>query len=419
MFDKTGISLLCLMTLSACSPSKSSTPAVEDTETTTTTEEPTTTPKAGTLALEKLTPGEVFTTLGTAITSVGQVKNASNVSLSPGTLAISALALAGTDDCTVSGGAKETVAPANTGKFVGYSAYCDLSMHPDGPDTTLGGIDRIQGVLCAMEGNLVFDGVERTLDLPVTTKCFSQSFVDMLSGYGLTSLKEKVTATVGVSATVGSTAYEKVIQMTAAVKEEGFDYTILITQKDGILASAVLDGDVSKVFKTFAIKLDINDPGSIVYEGRFTKAPEGDTSFPLARHIRVVANGTFDQTTKAFTALTKLNYLFWDVNAGDSEGSFSDKMMSVSGSPDAGFKAIYAGAVPAFASVSAYTPTEDKVLCYGGTCEGNAGLVPQATADFSFAKSLLSTDASYLDATTWFKTTGPLSFEAVTLTGVQ
>ena len=47
------------------------------------------------------------------------------------------------------------------------SAYCDLAMHPDGPDTTLGGIDRVQSILCALGANLVFDGKSHDIDMVV------------------------------------------------------------------------------------------------------------------------------------------------------------------------------------------------------------------------------------------------------------
>jgi hypothetical protein len=166
------------------------------------------------------------------------------------------------------------------------------------------------------------------------------------------------------------------------------------------------------------MSLSTGTPAMIRYEGRFTRV-EGEND-GWRRHLRVMATGSFDATTRAFTAIDGLQYVFWDTQLA---GGF--KFMSVKGSPAAGFRAVgLDGASDAF-TLSSYqfdpaaTPPS-KWICYGtGACTDNAGIAPTSEADLGFAKSLVAEDAAFIPFATWHGNHGPLAFDEVTLAAEQ
>lgn len=371
------------------------------------------TPGAGTVALE-LAPVEMFQTIGAALVSVGEVKNSEGIGLYPGNVALTT-ELTESKPCKNSGGPNvdnDDKTISGTARFAGWAAYCDLSQHPDGPDTTLGGIDRIQGLLCAMDGQYAFDGVATEVLMKVDTTCFSEAFVAMAQEMGVAVIKHVVTARLGVSSDFGSPLYEKSLHLEPAAGETvGFAYDVTLTQEEGTLAAAVRGGSSNKVdtdSDAFAIRLTTSASGSIRYEGRFSSL--SGNSDPKARHLRVLAEGNYDATLGTFTSLSKLNYLYWDVYFGGG-----DSVMTVTGAPGAGYLATKVAASPAF-ELSRYNA---DTYCYAGDCNGNSGLTVSTTDDFAFAKSVVATDPSFVDAKTWFKRHGPLSFSSVSFAGEQ
>lgn len=351
-------------------------------------------------------PSKMMAAMGSAMVSVAEVKNADGVNLNPGTVAVSG-ALALTDEpCKHSGG--PAVQAATGGENAAMSAYCDLAKHPDGPDTTLGGIDRVQGLLCAIEGKFQYDGKDTEVLIELSDKCFSPAFVAMAKEMGLTAIKHIVNAKDGVDPKFGNVHYKKSIDLKPAPgEEEGFAYKMQLSEDNGTLSAAVagLSDAGDEYVDAFAIALKTSAPASIRYEGRFAEFKDSDA--PKGRHLRVFAKGTYDDAKKSFTGVEGLEYLYWDVFAD------ADYLKSVKGSPTTGYKAVSLSSTPSFVLAN-YVVEPDDTLCYGGSCTGNTGLIPTTEADFAFAKHAVKGDADFVEPNAWFLGQGPLAFESVT-----
>jgi hypothetical protein len=379
----------------------------------------------GTLALDTLTETQLVQTMSNALVSAAQAQDAAGASLNPGTVALST-GLTATETCSASGSPIVVEGAVNEGQFAALSAYCDLTKHPDGPDTTLGGIDRVQGILCAL-APITYDGQPHDVMMKITEDCFDKTFVDMVHEQfcgetpemcpgGVVTMPHTVTATKIDAST--DNGYDRTLTIEVPAGKEGFAYHIKLVQTDERLAAAVYDpaSDAEKGV-VFAMSLDLGSPATIRYEGRFTRR-EGELD-GWRRHLRVLANGSFDVTTRSFTAIDNLRYVFWDTYLN---GGF--KFMSVKGSPTAGFRAIGLDGGDAFALASyQFDPTAtppSKSICYGsGDCTDNAGITVSAEADLAFAKSLVPEDAAFLPFATWHGSHGPLAFDDVTLAAEQ
>ncbi len=406
------------------SASASETEEASDDETMTTEEGQ----QPGTLAFEPLSDAELIGTIGNALVSAAESEDDAGASLNPG-LAITTLATV--DTCKASGSPNvDENSALSSAQIAGLSAYCDLSKHPDGPDTTLGGIDRIKGILCGL-GNVEYDGTAREIAMKVTTECFSQTFVDMVSEQfcqdpgacpnNTAVIQHIVTAQKITGAATDGSAFDRSITLTPPAGKEGFAYNIKLVQTETLLAAAVYESTSNaENGGTFAVSLSTGSPAMIRYEGRFNKIEDQQANDGWFRHIRVLAKGTFDQASKVFTGLESMQYVFWDtyLNGGSN-------FKSVVGSPSAGFKAIGVGGGSAPFDIATYdiatdTTPANKTLCYGtGECTDNAGLSVKAAEDLAFAKSMIMDDDLFVDYDTWFNSHGPLQFTAVTLAAEQ
>lgn len=400
---------------------QTSTGTATETETASETETATETAATGVLALGE---SEAVQVMGAALVSAATVEDANGASLNPGTLALQT-GLTQTEDCKASGTPNiPDVNDLTAGQVAALNAYCDLSKHPDGPDTTLGGIDRVQGILCAL-GEIEYDGQPRNVDLKITTECFSDTFVEMLQEMcaedasmcpdGIPTFPHVVTAS-KLEDDEGK-GFEKLILIEVPEGKQGFAYNVKLVQSEEHLAASVYDPDGgADDGLVFGIALVFGSPATIRYEGRFTRL-EGDGGQNWRRHLRVRAVGALDDKTKAFTSLTDLQYVFWDTDAANGSGKF----MSVQGSPADGFRAVGLDAGEAFdVSQYAFTIPGDKTVCYGsGDCTGNDGIAPKTEADLGFVKSLVVDDAAFIDFSAWFANHGPLSYETITLEAEQ
>ena len=361
----------------------------------------------------------MFAATQASLESVANSKaTGSQESLYPGALAIGTNLTTADDPatvCTTSGSPKDTEASTDEGraKHVAKVAYCDLAMRPDGPDTTRGGIDRIQGFLCATKDQLTYDGVKKEFSLSFTTPCFSQTFADMVksqNGNSSTSPAE-VTSFSSVSAKDGNAAYSKLIVILVPAFE--LKYTIQLKQTDTMIAaSAVLEepGE-SSMGDALAIRLDTGDAGSIRYEGRFGAFRDSDQL--KARHLRVIAKGKVNAASGIFSEVSSLNYLFQDIYS--ENGS---KVQTVIGSPAAGYRATYQYGTN-YLSFGTFA-SSPATLCYGGgTCSGNAGLKIATEEDLKFGRALIKNDSVAKDSVTWFKAHGPMVFETVSFAAEQ
>lgn len=370
---------------------------------------------SGTLAIE-LTESQIIATLGNALVSAAVASDANGASLNPGTVAIEA-ALDDSDECSASGTPLVNESSISAGQYAGLSAYCDLSKHPDGPDTTLGGIDRIQGIACALEP-LEYDGETREVGLKVTEGCFSQTFVDMMKEScaedpalcpdGVVTLRQMVTANKIEGASAGS--FNRLITLAQVEGTTGFSYHIKLVQEEGLLAASVYDPeDEGGNGTAFSVSLSTKSPAAIRYEGRFTRT-EGDNE-GWRRHVRNFAQGDYDQEARTFTAVSRLDYVFWDTYLN---GSY--KFLSVKGAAADGFRAIGLSGPDSFNVSSYQAETEGANLCYGsGSCSGNDGITVSGTDDLLFAKTLVTNDASFVPFADWFAQQGPLAFTSVAL----
>lgn len=378
--------------------------------------------KTGDLALDLSNPTQVVAAMGAAMVSVAEVKSADGVSLNPGTVAVTTSLALTEETCKHSGGPSETLQTKTGGEYAAYAAYCDLSKHPDGPDTTLGGIDRVQGVLCAIEGKFPYDGAEHEIVVTLEEKCFSKEFVAMAKEQNVSSMKQiaKGWDKHETNTEFGNAGYDRFISLKLAPGEEvGFVYDMQLSKKENTLSVAIMGGMEQEAESPdfFAISLDTDAEGSIRYEGRFSQFD--DKNSPRSRHLRVLAKGGYDPTKKAFTSVDQLEYLYWDVYKPVAPSTESgDSIRSVKGSPGAGYKAISVSAQPAF-ELPDYVPADDDAFCYSGDCADNAGLYPTKEEDFAFAKNTLKEEQSFYSGKKFFQDKGPLAFESVTFAGEQ
>jgi|GEM_PF-2639400 len=380
---------------------------------------PSVVPSPATGSLAVLPPDEVFATTQTSLASIANVKATDGQSsLYPGALAVSAGLVATEVDpstvCKTSGNPKDEESGLqgnDRAKHVAKVAYCDMAMRPDGPDTTRGGIDRLQGFLCAVRDHLTYDGVKQDITLKFTTACFSETFASMVKKeMGTDEAAANVTSYSSVSAEKGNAEYSKLIEINLS----SFDlsYTIQLKQTETMLAaSAILEKATdSTTGDAIAIRLETGATGSIRYEGRFAN---GFNDGPGTRHLRVYATGSADPVTGAFSSVGNLQYLFQDVYKDNNA-----KVQTVTGSPTAGYKAILQNGTN-FANWETFE-TAPPTFCYGGRdCAGNDGLKVSKADDEKFGRSLSFGDAAAKDVTAWFKAHGPLSFESVTFAGEQ
>ena len=153
-------------------------------------------------------PADALKGVSTGMTSVAEVKSEKGNTVNPAAVALH-LADVSTY-CKATGAPVEGVVTGGTGKYAALVAYCNFARHPDGPDTVLGAIDRVQGILCAL-GDLTYDGTQRTIKMKFTTACFTQTFVDMADaelGKNV-EVDAVVTAKEPVDSTFGSADYAK------------------------------------------------------------------------------------------------------------------------------------------------------------------------------------------------------------------
>jgi hypothetical protein len=376
----------------------------------------------GTLAI--LSDSQLVATMSSALISAAEAEDDKGSTLNPGIVAIS-IALTTTETCKNSGSpnvADDVILPG--GQLAALAAYCDLAKRPDGPDTTLGGIDRVQGILCAI-GNIEYDGKAHDGDMKISTDCFSENFVDMVKEQlctsetacpgGIPVLKHIVTGTKVAEAEVKAGGYDRSLKIEVPEGKEGFAYDIKLLQTKDLLAAAVYEpnGGIEDAM-VFAVSLSTATPAAIRYEGRFIRTDEDKADQNWRRHLRVMATGTYDAAKSQFTAIDSVQYLFSDIFPS---GGF--RLKSVKGSPAAGFRSIEIDGSDPF-DLANYAVTSYNSLCYGtGNCSGNDGLVVKAETDFAFLKTVVPEDAAYVEFGTWFKEKGPLTYTEVTFAASQ
>lgn len=363
-------------------------------------------------------PASALKAVSTTMTSVSEVKSPKGNTMNPSVLAIPLADV--TKYCRSTGTPIDGVNDGGEGKYAALFAYCNFAMHPDGPDTVLGAIDRVQGVLCAL-GDLTYDGVERTIKMKFTTACFSSTFVKMVEdelGAGK-EFDAVVTATTPVNSSFGSVDYEKSITFNIAAIN--FSYDILYQQSASVLSAAIKEGTgIDSDGTYFAVKLDrgatLTSNGTLAVDGRFTTKTEQNGGTPSVRHVRTFAKGKYDLTTNSMTSLSSIEFISADYNS-----SGSAYLRSVKGNPTNGVYAVSAqvnsgGLTDYAAYATAASSSATNVYCFGdGDCAGNTGINISSAADLKFLTSCKLDHADYINAKTMFLRTGPLAFTGVTL----
>jgi hypothetical protein len=348
-----------------------------------------------------------------ALSSAADVESPNGVTLNPGSLQTS---LVGAKDfCKTSGTPKDEIYTSGTGEYAALFAYCSFAMRPDGPDTIMGAIDRVQGWLCAM-GELEYDGESHDIDFEITTDCFSETFVEMVKEEGLS----KTTATV-----IAGTPKEAV-----GVNNDGFTigihfeipeiekiYDILYTQEEAVLAAAIKEGsgENGENGDYFAVYLDRGSDGEgtgiVRVDGSFTViAPE---NFPNARHVRAFVTGPYDVDKAKLTDVENLEFASWDYFSTSGANT-----KTLAGNPSDGYMARYASASAgdALTLATGYTTSDSQKLCYGdGDCDGNPGILIDDNKKLFFATSIVYGNADYVSAAEKFSDNGPLDFDGVDL----
>jgi hypothetical protein len=362
-----------------------------------------------------VSPAAAFTKVSTTMSSLAEIKSPKGNTMNPSSLAVPLAEVS--DHCKTSGTPKESTYTSGTGKEAAMYGYCNFAMHPDGPDTVLGAIDRVKGMLCAF-GDLTYDGVERTVKFKFTTDCFSKTFVDMVAEQlgADREFSATLTASEPVKSDFGSTEYSKSI--TFDVPEVSFSYDILYTQNGSVLSAAIKDGTgVDADGSYFAINLDrgatATSEGALRVDGRFTvKDDTSNSSPPASRHVRAYATGMYDLVTSSMTTLSKVEFITADLR---STGNAS--LRSIKGTPTDGVYAIKVDvSTAADTDYAAYTPTSEATYCFGdGDCTGNTGINVSSADDLKFLTSCKLGSSSYKSATEMFKTTAPLSFTSIKL----
>lgn len=405
------ISILSLLVISqvviSCGKKKEKDPSAEE-------------QRANALAVA-VEPADALKGVSTAMSSVGEIKSEKGTTMNPAALALP-LAEASTY-CENSGNPKSGQIDGGNGKYAGLVAYCNFSMHPDGPDTVLGAIDRVQGILCAL-GKLTYDGTERTIKMKFTTDCFSETFVDMaVKELGTNEVDAIVTAKEPVTADLGSTEYAKYI--TFNIPTVGFAYDIIYKQDGAVLSAAIRepkddDGNATDHGTYFAIKLDrgatTDAEGSVTVDGRFTQTTEQNGGSPSVRHVRAYSKGKYDLTTNTLTTASTIEFITADYSKNTGSGYFR----SVKGNPTDGFSGIVSSASGSttLSDHSIWTITGDQRACYGdGACTGNDGIYVKSADDLKFMSSVFheSSASVYVNAKTMFLNAGILDFTSVVL----
>ncbi len=351
-----------------------------------------------------------------ALASAAEIESESGVTLNPGALQTS---LAGAKDfCKASGTPKDEIYTNSTGEYAALFAYCSFAMRPDGPDTIMGAIDRVQGWLCAM-GELEFDGESHDIDFEITTDCFSEAFVEMAAAEGLT----KTTATV-IAGEPKDAVDVDTDSFTTGIRFEIPDievnYDILYTQEAAVLAAAIKSGsgENDEDGDYFAVYLDRGSDGEgtgiVRVDGSFTTITSQEQGMPNARHVRAFVTGPYDVDKGTLTGVVNLEFASWDYSSLSGAN-----VSTLAGNPSDGYMARYATASvgDALTLASGYTTTDSQKLCYGdGDCDGNPGLLIDNNKKLFFASSIVYGNASYVSSTTKFSDYGPLDFDGVDFT---
>ncbi len=357
----------------------------------------------------------------------------SGKSLYPGTLQIgSALVSANplSSVCNNSGSAKVDESESIAIKSAKH-AFCDIAMEPDGPDTTRGGISRVQSVLCSLRERIKFDGKSREIEIDfLNAECWNETFRNMIQSEvdsgKMTSSKAKldVIGFDSVDSTIANIKYDKRIKIVDQDLGGGFSYDIQFTQTETELSAAILlaESTDSHAGDVIAISmLQSNGSATIRYEGRFGDMQQSNS--PIARHLRVLAQGPFDSESIEFKSIDNLEYVFLDVYGTTQLNSqnISAQFRTVRGNPADGYRSIGVNAGDSLNESSYAASDASNTHCYGdGNCGGNEGIKVNSSADLAFAKTLLiDATQDYLSASQWFKTVGPLRYDSVTLAGTQ
>jgi hypothetical protein len=361
-------------------------------------------------------PADALKSVSTAMTSVSDIKSEKGNTMNPAALAIP-LTDASTY-CANTGAPIDGKVTGGTGKYAALVAYCNFARHPDGPDTVLGAIDRVQGVLCAL-GDLTYDGTERTIKMKFTTDCFTQTFVDMANqelGANV-EVDAVVTAKEPVDATFGSTDYAKSI--TFNIASVGFSYDIIYKQNGAVLSAAIREGTgIDSDGTYFAINLDRgatpDSEGTVLVDGRFSNKTEQSGGSPSVRHVRAFAKGKYDLTTSSMTTASNIEFMTADYSQANSSGYFR----SIKGNPTDGIYAIdsTSSGGSALTDYTAWATTGTQMQCYGdGACTGNAGISFKSADDLKFITSVYINSAAsvYKSADYMFKNAGILTFTSV------
>jgi hypothetical protein len=357
----------------------------------------------------------------------------SGTSLYPGALQIgSALVSVNplSSVCNASGSAKVEESEAAGIKSAKH-AFCDIAMEPDGPDTTRGGISRVQSVLCSVRDNIKFDGTTQEIEIDfLNAECWNETFRNMtqseVDSGQMSSSKAKlnITGYDNVESTVGNAGYDKRIKIADQDLGGGFSYDIQFTQTETELSAAILLAESSDTHAGDIIAISMlqsNGSATIRYEGRFGDMQRSNS--PVARHLRVLAKGPFDSESMEFESIDSLEYLFLDVYGTTqlSSQNISAQFRSVRGNPADGYVAIGVNAGDSLNESNYATSDSGSSHCYGdGNCVGNDGIKMSSSADLAFAKTLLiDSTQDYVSANQWFRTIGPLRYDQVSLAGTQ
>jgi hypothetical protein len=355
----------------------------------------------------EVSPAEGLEVISTSLKSTGD-----SGGVSPGTLAVGLVATQCSDSGTTSVDDQDALDNGEEGKLAALFGYCNLTHSTNGPDTAQGAIARVKGILCFLDDEIEYEGEEQDLTLDFTTKCFTQSFVDMVVDFAdKTSFEAVVTGHSSVPSDFdGNDKFDKAI--TISIEEIDFYYKVLFKQdvEAKTLAVSIRDGkDDSDDKAAFAVYLDQSESGTIRYEGLFDRD---------SRHVRVLAEGTYDMDEGEFTKVSNIEFLSWE-DYGDSPSQA--KFRSIKGNKKDGFMAVYgASDTDGAFDISTYDVSGTKSYCYGdGDCSGNTGLVPSVDADTAFVKAVIKGNDGYLNPYTWFEDHGPLTFDSVSFRSEQ
>ncbi len=304
--------------------------------------------------------------------------------------------------------------------FVG----CALKEPDDGGEGIVGAIASVSGVACAAGENIVFDGQEHAVKVPLTTACFPAGLVTTFTDdLKVTSMDTLITAS--TTEFYGNTTgkWKGSVRIKTSFSPAGgskalIDRIILFKEGTGSFAFVVVNGPATdapglqKAWQNaYAATINTTD-GSAQFEYRRPNAAN-DSGQQASRHIRTYLKGTFADTG-AITNLTDVELAI--ANYYVSSGPIGS-LKTVKGNPTDGFKMFTYESSQGNVLADAWTAAKNpKVLdfCFptGTSCTSNNGIAVATDADMQF----LLQPGTATENEIWFKALEPLSFTTAALT---